>query len=48
MKWIKKGVLVFICGLILAVGAYYGTVEKISTNDYITDNRPNTDDPAGA
>lgn len=48
MKWIKRGVLAFICGLILAVGVYYGVVEKVSTNDYITDNRPNGDDPIGA
>ncbi|MFD1407861.1 hypothetical protein ACFQ49_06785 [Kroppenstedtia eburnea] len=47
MKWIKKGVLVFICGLILAVGAYYGVVEEAPTGDTVADNRPNTDDPAG-
>ncbi|GGA48004.1 hypothetical protein GCM10007416_21470 [Kroppenstedtia guangzhouensis] len=48
MKWIKKGVMVFICGLILAVSTYYGVVEEDPASDSIADNRPNTDDPAGA
>ncbi|MFD1427563.1 hypothetical protein JOD24_001513 [Kroppenstedtia sanguinis] len=47
MKWIKKGMLVFSVGMILAIGAYYGAVEKVSNHDLITDNRPNGDDPAG-
>ncbi|MFD1397347.1 hypothetical protein ACFQ40_16590 [Kroppenstedtia eburnea] len=47
MKWIKRGVLAFICGLILTVGAYYGAVEKVSTNDLVADNGPNSE-PSGS